>query len=202
MIRICVTLLVLCGVLTACGSVPPAPVDRYYRLQPTPVASPAKALPGPITIDTLRADSLYAERAVVFSEERNPRELRQYYYHLWVYVPAQIVQDHLTASLGSALELTSASNASWHLQGRVVHFERMLSGRNSKAVAALELNLLTQGKTVLAKTYRAEQSAADDSFHAFVAAMEQVLDVYSRPHDQAHPVVCIDISPISAAPNR
>ncbi|MDV7210263.1 IS630 family transposase [Azotobacter beijerinckii] len=29
----------------------------------------------------------------------------------------------------------------------------------------------------------------------FVAAMEQVLDVYSRPHDPAHPVVCMDETP-------
>ena len=27
---------------------------------------------------------------------------------------------------------------------------------------------------------------------AFVCAMEQVLDVYTRPHDPAHPVVCMD----------
>ncbi len=46
----------------------------------------------------------------------------------------------------------------------------------------------------------------------FVAAMEQVLDVYSRPHDPTHPVVCMDEtprqligqvrSPIEAEPGR
>lgn len=30
---------------------------------------------------------------------------------------------------------------------------------------------------------------------AFVAQMEQVLDVYKRPYDAAHPVVCMDESP-------
>lgn len=29
----------------------------------------------------------------------------------------------------------------------------------------------------------------------FVAAMEQVLDVYSRPYDEGHPVVCMDETP-------
>ena len=30
---------------------------------------------------------------------------------------------------------------------------------------------------------------------AFVAAMEQVLDIYSRPYDARHPVVCMDETP-------
>lgn len=34
-----------------------------------------------------------------------------------------------------------------------------------------------------------------DQSSAFVAAMEQVLDVYKRPYDHLHPVVCMDESP-------
>ena len=37
---------------------------------------------------------------------------------------------------------------------------------------------------------RARQASA-----AFVAAMEQVLDIYSRPCDAKHPVVCMDETP-------
>ena len=47
---------------------------------------------------------------------------------------------------------------------------------------------------------------------AFVAAMEKVLDIYSRPYDAKHPVVCMDETPrqlicetrepIPAAPGR
>ena len=47
---------------------------------------------------------------------------------------------------------------------------------------------------------------------AFVAAMEQVLDIYSRPYDSRSPVVCMDETPrqliretrqpIAAAPGR
>lgn len=29
----------------------------------------------------------------------------------------------------------------------------------------------------------------------FVCQMEQVLDVYHRPYDEAHPVVCLELSP-------
>lgn len=175
MIRMCAALIALCSVLTACGIMPPAPIDRYYQLQPTPVASSAKVSPGRIALQTLRADSLYAERPVVFSEAANPRELRQYRYHLWLYEPAQIVQDHLMASLGGVLDLAAGGTAKYRLEGRILRFERVLGGKNGKAAAALELNLSAQGKTVLAKTYRADQAAGDDSFSAFVVAMEQAL---------------------------
>ena len=88
--------------LAACGSVPPAPTDRFYRLQPAHVAPAATSLPGAVAVNAFRADSLYAERPIVYSDEASLRQLRQYHYHLWLYPPAQIVQEHFKASLGSA----------------------------------------------------------------------------------------------------
>ncbi len=175
MMRNCVVLLALCGVLAGCGSVPPVPTDRYYRLQPASAALRAKALAGTIAVEPLRADSLYAERAIVFSEEANPRQLRQYHYHLWFYVPAQMVQDHMIASLGSAFVPADGSTGPWRLEGRVVRFDRVLEGTNGKAAAALELVVSSQGRTLMAKTYSAEQPATDPSFSAFAAAMERAL---------------------------
>jgi len=175
MTRTCAALIALCSVLSACGTIPPAPIDRYYRLEPTPVAFPAKVLPGRIALQTLRADGLYAERPVVFSEEANLHQLRQYRYHLWLYEPSQMVQDHLIASLGGALDLVAGSKAKWRLDGRILRFERVLGGRNGMAAATLELSLSTGGKTVLVKTYRADRAAEDDSFPAFVVAMERAL---------------------------
>lgn len=175
MSRTCASLIALCLALAACGSVPPAPADRFYRLQPASVSAPGGALPGPIAVRPLRADSLYAERPLVFSEEGNPRQLRQYHYHLWLYAPAQMVHDHLTASLGGVLDFAAGGRPPHALDGRIVRFERVLDGRHGKAAAALELRLSAGGKTVLAKTYRAEQAAGDASFPAFVIAMEQAL---------------------------
>ncbi|WP_298311252.1 ABC-type transport auxiliary lipoprotein family protein [Propionivibrio sp.] len=161
--------------LAACGSVPPAPTDRFYRLQPAHVAPAATSLPGAVAVNAFRADSLYAERPIVYSDEASLRQLRQYHYHLWLYPPAQIVQEHFKASLGSALDLKGDSNAPYALDGRIVKFERVLSGQHSKAVVALELQLLAGGKTRLNKTYQAEQPASDDSLGAFAVAMEQAL---------------------------
>lgn len=172
--RLHATLLSFCLLLAACGSVPPAPTDRFYRLQPVSVSSASKALPGAVAVQTFRADSLYAERPIVHAEESSLRQLRQYHYHLWLYPPAQMVQGHFVSSLGGALDL-SGSNAHFVLDGRILGFERVLSGKNSKAVVALELRLLAGGKPLLNRTYQAEQVATDDSLDAFAVAMEQAL---------------------------
>jgi ABC-type uncharacterized transport system auxiliary subunit len=160
--------------VSACSSIPPAPVDSFYRLQPVN-GSQTKALPGAVAVRTFRADSLYAERPIIYVDEARPRELRQYHYHLWLYPPAQTVQEHLTASLGSALDFTSSGEASYTLAGRVLGFERVISRGSSKAVVALGLRLTSGEKVLLDKTCRAEQVAADDSLGAFVVAMEQAL---------------------------
>ena len=173
-----VSLLVL---ITACGSVPLAPTDRFYRLQPVQVSSAPEALSGAVAVHAFSADSLYAERPIIYSDEASQRQLRQYHYHLWLYPPAQLVRENFLASLGGALNLAGDGQAPNVIDGRIVNFERMLSGQNSAAVVALELNLKTDGKTRLKKTYRAEQRASDDTLGAFAVAMEQALGkIYSE----------------------
>ena len=167
-------LIALCLTLGACGSVPPAPTDHFYRLQPVSVP-PVAQRGSSIEVQDFRADSLYAERPIIYSEADNLRQLRQYHYHLWLYAPAQMVQTHLASSLGSALDLSGGRTAARTLNGRVVNFERVVSGKNSKAVAALELRLRAGDRLLLNKTYQAEQSASDDSLPAFAQAMEQAL---------------------------
>ncbi|MGE5384578.1 MAG: ABC-type transport auxiliary lipoprotein family protein [Betaproteobacteria bacterium] len=164
-----------CLTLAGCGSVPPAPVDRFYRLQPAAPATTGKVLPGAVAVLPFTADSLFAERPLVYGEETNPRQLRQYHYHLWLYAPPQAVREHLLASLGNALEFTGTEPAPYTLEGRVVRFERIVGAQGGKAAASLQLRLHAGGKVVLDRTYQAEQPAAGDSMSAFVAAMEQAL---------------------------
>ena len=158
--------------LAACGSVPPAPGDTFYRLQAVSTLSPPA---GSLSVRSLRADSLYAERPIIYSEESNPRQLRQYHYHLWLYPPAQLVQEHLAGSLGQSSALNTGSSATYEIDGRIVRFERRMSGKQSTAVVALELQLTTRGKAGPNKSYQAEQTASDDTLPAFAAAMEQAL---------------------------
>ncbi len=161
--------------LAGCGNVPPTPTDSFYRLQPVSLSTASKAFSGDITVQPLRADSLYSERPIVYSEASSLRQLRQYHYHLWLYPPAQLVQGHLAASLGNAPGLIGGNHSPNVIEGRIVSFERVVSGKNSKAVVSLELRLLADGKPRVNKTYQAEQSATDDSLGAFAVAMEQAL---------------------------
>ena len=174
MIRTLFALAAFVLTLAGCGSVPPAPVDRFYRLQPVVLDLPAKALAGGVALQPFRADSLYAERPLVYGDEANPRQLRQYHYHLWFYAPAQLVQDHLAASLGKLVDPAGKENAS-RLEGRILRFDRMLAGKSSKAVVALELRLMKGNKLILGKTYTAERMAADESVAAHVVAVEEAL---------------------------
>lgn len=166
MIRSLILGLAACLMLVACGNTPPVPVDRFYRLQPVALTPPAKAL----SVLALRADSLYAERPLVYSDDGSGRQLRQYHYHLWLYAPAQLVQDHLTASLGAA-----ANGGGRRLDGRILRFDRVVAGKDSKAVVALELRLSEAGQLVFSKTYTAERAAADNGIAAHVVAVEQAL---------------------------
>lgn len=156
----------LAALLTACGSAPPAPSDRFYRLQ-AELQRPTQA----VTVRSVRADSLYAERAIVFVREDDPRQLRQYHYHLWLYPPAQTVQEHLRTGFGSV----PTGDASFSLDARVTHFERVLDGRNSRALAGLAVTIADARGAVSEKRYRAEVAATDDSYSSFAMAMEKAL---------------------------
>lgn len=152
--------------IAACGSTPPAPTDRFYRLQ---AESTAAALP-PFEVRSIRADSLYAERPIVFSPADDPRQLRQYHYHLWLYPPAQAVREHMLASMGGVQARSGLT-----LDARIVAFERVLDSGNGRAVVALDVTLGGERGVLLQKRYRREQPASDDSFSAFAAATEKAL---------------------------
>ena len=84
-------------------------------------------------------------------------------------------RQRLVASLGNTLDWRGGAQMSNVLQGRVIKFERVLSGSSSKAVVAIELRLERAADTLLTRTYEAEQPASDESIGTFVVAMEQAL---------------------------
>ncbi|MBK8523386.1 MAG: membrane integrity-associated transporter subunit PqiC [Betaproteobacteria bacterium] len=162
--------LLLIFTLAGCGSVPPAPADNFYRLQ-TPAAS-ATNLSVAVEIRRVQADSLYAERPIVYSEAGNLRQLRQYHYHLWLYPPAQMLRDALRSQLPTP---ATASGKTVTLDARIVAFDRVVSGSNSSAQAALEVTVTSGNQTLIEKRYQAEQASSDATLTAFVVAMEGAL---------------------------
>ena len=172
--RLTAILLFFCLTLAACGSVPPTPTDHFYRLQPTSVPAPIKAVHGTVKVH-FQADSLYAERPIIYTDDAASRQLRQYHYHLWLYPPAQMVEANLMDSLTQAFDFSRSKNSENVLEGRVLAFERVVSGKSSKAVVALELRLVASGRVLTNKVYKAEYVAVDDSMGAFAEAMEKAL---------------------------
>lgn len=156
------------ALLAGCGSAPPAPTDRFYRLQAE--ALPAGRIGTGVEIRSIRADSLYAERPIVFARADDLRQLQQYHYHLWLHPPAQTVREHLRTSLAN-----DGGRKTLALDIRIVNFERVLDGKASQAQAGLEVTVSGAAGVLLEKRYRAAQPAADESFSAFAAAMETAL---------------------------
>jgi ABC-type uncharacterized transport system auxiliary subunit len=175
MIRQGLLLLALGLLLGGCGSAPPAPVDRFYRLQAS-VLPAAASLPATLEVRNVRGDSLYAERPIVFSDASDARQLRQYHYHLWLYPPAQLVRDHFRASLAGAAAPASVGKPALHLDIRIVGFERVLNGKAGAAQAVLEVSVFSGERLLLGKRYSSTQIATDESFSAFSAAMELALN--------------------------
>lgn len=158
--------------LAGCGSAPPAPTDRFYRLQAAPIGGNTSVPKH--TLRSVRAESLYAERPIVHVRSDDPRQLRQYHYHLWLYPPADTVRDFLTTSLGSRRE------GGLQLDVRINSFERVIDGTASFAQTELQVVASGPGGIVFERRYAAKEAARDDSFSAFAAAMESALGTISK----------------------
>ena len=168
--------LLLLLVLAGCGSVPPAPVDHFYRLQPVAlVAPPVPVITGRVLVRPFRAESLYAERPVVYADSATIHQLHQYHYHLWLYPPAQLIQDHFVSSLDGVLDLHGDLATPNVLEARLVAFERINEGAAGRASVVIEFRLSAAGTLRLKKVYRAEQAFPGTSMEGFVRAMEGAL---------------------------
>jgi ABC-type uncharacterized transport system auxiliary subunit len=162
--------------------VPAAPEHKYYRLLATPTAPIAHPLlSGDLLVKSLRADGLYAERAIVFGDASR-RQLQQSHYHHWLYAPGQLVQEYLTQRLrqdavAPAVRLQAAGiEPGYILSGRIVRFEKATGSGQSSAVVALELRLENKGRLLWERGYSATEAAQDATMNAFVLAMETALN--------------------------
>jgi len=169
--------------LSGCQNLPPAPEHKYYRLLALP-ASPAQQavhLPGELAVRPLRAEGLYSERAIIFSDEQQ-RQLQQYHYHHWLYPPGQLVQEHLAAWLRQAGIAPSVrlqehgGEALYAISGRIVRFEKTTVAGQAKASVALDLRLEKKGKLLWQQTYTAGKAVSDATMNGFSAAMEVALN--------------------------
>lgn len=185
--RVLPALLVACGLLAACQSLPPAPTDRYHRLADAAAPSvPGRQwTDGSIGIRELRADGPYLDRAIVFTRERQPTQVEAYSYDHWIYAPPQLIQQHMIGWFRASrvaptiLADDRGPDPAFVVSGRIVRFEQTLGGSGpSHADVELELEIASaaHGGPLLRKTYRAVEPAASRSMDAFVPSMARALD--------------------------
>lgn len=180
--RFCVAFLCVVAV-SGCQSLPAPPEHKYYRLLTPPAAStqhPVR-LAGDLTVRPLRAEGLYSERAIIFSDE-SQRQLQQYHYHHWLYPPGQLVREHLAerlrqSGIAPAVRMREhGGETSYAVSGRIVRFEKTTVAGLAKASAALELRLEKHGKLLWQQTYAADQAVPDATMNGYSAAMETALE--------------------------
>ncbi|GAB6042064.1 ABC-type transport auxiliary lipoprotein family protein [Endothiovibrio diazotrophicus] len=178
-------LLATVATLAGCGSAPPVPENRFYRLPvEAPVALAAPAVPGVLAVGTIHSDGLHAERPVLYAEAGRSAELTQYHYHAWADAPPLLIQEslllHLRSARAAPLVVTDDARADWdyRLYGRLRRFERLLDeAGGSRVVAELELGLESRDgrQPLLLKDYRAEEPVAEDSLDATAGAFSRAL---------------------------
>ncbi len=184
-------LVVFFGVLIAsgCQTLPAVPEHKYYRLRVAP--APARLvqptlLQGELVVRPLRADGLYTERAIVYSDERQ-LQLQQYHYHHWLYSPPRLVQEYLAGRLrqdgvASVVRLDGPSaETAYAVSGRIVRFDKIVAASQIRASVALELRLEKKNRMLWQQIYTASEVTTDASMAGFVVAMETALNrVYSE----------------------
>ncbi len=176
-LSVCFVTLVLMG----CQSAPPVPADKYYRLEAAPGEASARTiLNETLFIAPLRADGLYAERAMLYAPANQPRELQQYHYQHWIEPPRLLLQEHMRASFElmaiapHVTDIASGSGAGYLLNARILRLEKITDGSNTRAVVSLHFALqrMKPLEVILEHSYSAEMVVSDDTQHAYVLACE------------------------------
>jgi ABC-type uncharacterized transport system auxiliary subunit len=176
-------LLVLWGCVSG-----PAPTDHHYRLDVrSPEAPAATRLSGVLQVDRLRTDALSGERDVLYRQDSESSEIRQYSYHLWSDPPAILIQTELVRFLDEAgaadtvIPATARVQPDYLVSGRLSHFEQIL---DSEPRVSVEIHLTltsSDGRILTNQTYHDERAAADRTVAAATRAFGQAVhDIFER----------------------
>jgi cholesterol transport system auxiliary component len=172
--------------LAACATAPGIPDTIYYRLPPRdPVrALAAPLLSQPIVVDTLLADGLHSDQAIIYSTDPDAARLKAYHYQLWVDPPVRLLQRRLIATLRDAGVSRIVTDRlpnqidALRVEGRLERFERVQTASGWKVAVAMSLRAdLRDGKPPLVlREYAVELPAQGESVRDSVAAMGDAVD--------------------------
>jgi cholesterol transport system auxiliary component len=176
--------------LAGCAGAP-VPDVAYYRM-PEVAASKlvdAKHFGIPIVVDSLIADGVYNDQAILYAL-RSEGSIKAYHYQLWDEPPGQLLQRRLIDTLrarNAAKLITDRlppSIDSLRISGRIERFERVKTEAGWLARVRLELRAEhgTQQEPLLLSEYGADVPTDADSIQAtvraFAAAIDQSYDAF------------------------
>ena len=174
--------------LSGCAAGPGIPDTVYFRLPPRATSTPVRTEPlllRPIVVETLLADGLHSDQALIYSLDPDGARLKAYHYQLWVDPPVRMLQRRLIGALRDArvsgIVADSLPNQveALRIEGRLERFERIRTAENEwKVVAMLSLRVdLRDGKPpLLLREYVQEETAAGPSVRDSVVAMGAAMD--------------------------
>lgn len=174
------------ALLSACAGAPGIPDTTYFR-----VPEPAPSMPfdapltaQPVVVETLMADGLHSDQALIYSLDPQARRLRAYHYQMWVDPPTRMLQRRLIASLrtrGVSAHVTDrlpVQAGALRVNARIGAFERVRT-RDGWAVSvalAIRVDAGRDALPLLERDYREWRAADGDSVLDAVAAIGVALD--------------------------
>ncbi len=176
-------LIVLLG---GCASTSGIPDTTYFRLpsRAAVVALPTPLFAQPISVDTLIADGLYSDQALIYSLDPEAARLRAYHYQLWVDPPVRMLQRRLIGALRDFNASTVVADrlpsqaVRLRVSGRIERFERVLRATGWVSVVQLQLRVESSDNELplLLREYSAEVPGSGPSVKDSVTAMGDALD--------------------------
>jgi ABC-type uncharacterized transport system auxiliary subunit len=130
----------------------------------------------------METDGLHRERAILYSDDEDTIELKQYHYHHWIDSPTRMIRDHLVTYLrnvnAAPLVVTTVGEyVELNISGRIEQFERMdFSDQPAVAVELiLRLDRQNESRPLLLKEYQVTRKMDDESMQSAVKAFDGAL---------------------------
>ena len=184
-------LVIMVLLMIGCSGAPPVPTDHFYRLTlPDTDITQGQLTDEIIYVDSILAEGLYNERALIYTGKSGDNELQQYHYHFWVTSPPKLLALNLvkylrTANVSPLLVTEAGSGEQITISGKLLAFERIFTNDNSRANIVIEFTITREGTDVplLIKEYRGSEPVSGDKVAAVVEAYNRgVFGIFNEFH--------------------
>lgn len=187
-----ISFIFLCNIvllLNACGSAAPVPEDKFFRLDMTHITQQRNIFDGNVAVQRFKADGLHNGRAMLYTDSKQPLQLKQYHYHHWLDAPSLLIQEHLISYLRKTnaaplvIEEQPGIQSDYLISGRIIAFEQVNDAKGVRADVKLELQVTKRGARmpILVKEYSQSIQTADTSLHTIASSLSTGLtNIYAK----------------------